>query len=172
MSHAAARAIDYDGESPPGFKPSDGRMRRHAMRTLAGGFAVIEQGTFITGPCAGMMLADLGADVIKVESPEGDPYRAYQAGQYSPHFQAYNRNKRSLALDMKQARDCELFNGLVREADVYIQNFRPGTAGTPGGRRRAAARDSTRAWSTARSAASARAARTSTGRATTRSRRP
>ena len=60
------------------------------------GIRVIEQGTFITGPCAGMMpAADLGADVIKIESPEGDPYRAYQGGQYSPHFQAYNRNKRA-----------------------------------------------------------------------------
>ena len=71
-----------------------------AQPTLAG-IRVLEQGTFITGPCAGMMLADLGADVIKIESPEGDPYRAYQGAQYSPHFQAYNRNKRSLALDMK-----------------------------------------------------------------------
>src|SRR5450631_1360982 len=89
---------------------------------------VVEQGTFITGPCAGMMLADLGADVIKVESPEGDPYRSYQGGQYSPHFQAYNRNKRSLALDLKDTADRELFDGLIREADVFIQNFRPGTA--------------------------------------------
>jgi len=92
------------------------------------GIRIVEQGTFITGPCAGMMLADLGADVSKVESPEGDPYRAYQNGQYSPHFQAYNRNKRSLALNLKDARDHELFDGLIREADVFIQNFRPGTA--------------------------------------------
>jgi crotonobetainyl-CoA:carnitine CoA-transferase CaiB-like acyl-CoA transferase len=92
------------------------------------GIRVLEQGTFITGPCAGMMLADLGADVIKVESPEGDPYRAYQGGQYSPHFQAYNRNKRSLTLDMKLKSDCALFDKLASEADVYIQNFRPGTA--------------------------------------------
>jgi crotonobetainyl-CoA:carnitine CoA-transferase CaiB-like acyl-CoA transferase len=98
------------------------------MEATLAGIRVVEQGTFITGPCAGMMLADLGADVIKVESPEGDPYRAYQGGQYSPHFQAYNRNKRSVALDMKQPADCELFRGLLREADVYIQNFRPGTA--------------------------------------------
>jgi crotonobetainyl-CoA:carnitine CoA-transferase CaiB-like acyl-CoA transferase len=98
------------------------------MQPTLEGIRVVEQGTFITGPCAGMMLADLGADVIKIESPEGDPYRAYQGGQYSPHFQAYNRNKRSIALDMKQANDCELFRSLVREADVYIQNFRPGTA--------------------------------------------
>jgi len=95
--------------------------------TLAG-IRVVEQGTFITGPCAGMMLADLGADVIKIESPDGDPYRAYQGGQYSPHFQAYNRNKRSLALDMKLQSDCALFDKLAGEADVYIQNFRPGTA--------------------------------------------
>ncbi len=95
--------------------------------TLAG-IRVLEQGTFITGPCAGMMLADLGADVIKIESPEGDPYRAYQGGQYSPHFQAYNRNKRSLALDMKLQGDRALFDRLAAEADVYIQNFRPGTA--------------------------------------------
>ena len=92
------------------------------------GIRVVEQGTFITGPCAGMMLADLGADVIKVESPEGDPYRSYQGGHYSPHFQAYNRNKRSLALDLKTAGDRALFDGLIREADVFIQNFRPGTA--------------------------------------------
>src|ERR1039458_10164818 len=95
--------------------------------TLAG-IRVVEQGTFITGPCAGMMLVDLGADVIKIESPEGDPYRSYQSGLYSPHFQAYNRNKRSLALDLKNAQDHALFERLVREADVFIQNFRPGTA--------------------------------------------
>jgi crotonobetainyl-CoA:carnitine CoA-transferase CaiB-like acyl-CoA transferase len=98
------------------------------MTKALAGIRVVEQGTFITGPCCGMMLADLGADVIKIESPGGDPYRAYQGGQYSPHFQAYNRNKRSLMLDMKQDTDRAIFAGLVREADVYIQNFRPGTA--------------------------------------------
>jgi len=90
---------------------------------------VVEQGTFITGPCAGMMLADLGADVIKVESPgSGDPYRTYQEGSYSPHFQAYNRNKRSIALDLNAESDRAIFDGLVAEADVFIQNFRPGAA--------------------------------------------
>jgi crotonobetainyl-CoA:carnitine CoA-transferase CaiB-like acyl-CoA transferase len=92
------------------------------------GIRIVEQGTFITGPCAGMMLADLGADVIKVESPEGDPYRSYQGDHYSPHFQAYNRNKRSIAIDLKNPSDRALFDSLVREADVFIQNFRPGTA--------------------------------------------
>jgi crotonobetainyl-CoA:carnitine CoA-transferase CaiB-like acyl-CoA transferase len=98
------------------------------MGGVLNGIRVIEQGTFITGPCAGMMLADLGADVIKVESPEGDPYRSYQGDHYSPHFQAYNRNKRSIALDLKKPEERGLFDGLVREADVFIQNFRPGTA--------------------------------------------
>src|SRR5258708_20381715 len=98
------------------------------MQPPLAGMRIVEQGTFITGPCAAMMLADLGADGTKHESPDGAPYRSYRGSQYSPHFQADNRNKRSLALDMKDAKDCELFSGLVREADVYIQNFRPGTA--------------------------------------------
>jgi crotonobetainyl-CoA:carnitine CoA-transferase CaiB-like acyl-CoA transferase len=98
------------------------------MQAVLRGVKILEQGTFITGPCAGMMLADLGADVIKIESPGGDPYRAYQGGLYSPHFQAYNRNKRSIVCDLKQPADREVFERLIAEADVYIQNFRPGTA--------------------------------------------
>ena len=101
---------------------------RQRLARALDGIRVVEQGTFITGPCAGMMLADLGADVIKVESPEGDPYRSYQGAAYSPHFQAYNRNKRGIALDLKSDGDRALFEGLIREADVFIQNFRPGTA--------------------------------------------
>lgn len=90
---------------------------------------VVELGTFITGPCAGMMLADLGADVIKIETPgEGDPYRTYQEGHYSPHFQAYNRNKRSIALNLKSDDDKAILDKLVAQADVFIQNFRPGAA--------------------------------------------
>jgi crotonobetainyl-CoA:carnitine CoA-transferase CaiB-like acyl-CoA transferase len=98
------------------------------MKSVLSGIRVVEQGTFITGPCAGMMLADLGADVVKVESPGGDPYRSYQGGQFSPHFQAYNRNKRSIALDLNAAADRKVFDELIANADVYIQNFRPGTA--------------------------------------------
>lgn len=93
------------------------------------GLRVVEQGTFITGPAAAMMLADLGADVVKVEAPgRGDPFRAFGEDLYSPHFQAYNRNKRSLTLDAKSAADQDLFRQLIGTADVYIQNFRPGAA--------------------------------------------
>jgi crotonobetainyl-CoA:carnitine CoA-transferase CaiB-like acyl-CoA transferase len=93
------------------------------------GLKVVEQGTFITGPAAGMLLGDLGADVIKVEMPRtGDPFRAFQGGLYSPHFQTYNRNKRSITLDTKDAADRAVFDALIQEADVYIQNFRPGVA--------------------------------------------
>jgi crotonobetainyl-CoA:carnitine CoA-transferase CaiB-like acyl-CoA transferase len=61
---------------------------------------VLEMGTFITGPAAGMLLADLGANVIKIEQPgTGDPFRAFKGGLYSPHYQTYNRNKRSITLD-------------------------------------------------------------------------
>ncbi len=90
---------------------------------------VVEHGTFITGPAASMLLADLGADVVKVELPcTGDPFRAFKGGLYSPHFQAVNRNKRSITLNTKQADDLAQFDALIREADVYIQNFRPGFA--------------------------------------------
>ena len=93
------------------------------------GLKVIEQGTFITGPAAGMLLGDLGADVVKVEQPKtGDPFRAFKNGLYSPHYQTYNRNKRSIELDTTQAGDLETLDALIADADVYIQNFRPGVA--------------------------------------------
>jgi CoA-transferase family III len=99
------------------------------MAKVLNGVTVLEMGTFITGPAAGMLLADLGADVIKVEQPvTGDPFRAFEGGLYSPHFQTYNRNKRSVTLDTRQPEDRARFDGLAVEADVFIQNFRPGVA--------------------------------------------
>ncbi len=101
------------------------------MRTMAKvleGVRVVEHGTFITGPAAAMLLADLGADVIKVEQPAGDPFRAFRGGLYSPHYQTYNRNKKSVTLDTRKPDELAMFDRLIREADVYIQNFRPGVA--------------------------------------------
>ncbi|HAH17036.1 MAG TPA: CoA transferase [Chloroflexi bacterium] len=88
---------------------------------------VVELGTFITGPCAGMMLADLGADVIKVEQPGvGDPFRGYQGAQYSSQFQTYNARKRSLALNLKSPHAKDILERLLSQADVLLENYRPG----------------------------------------------
>ena len=90
---------------------------------------VLEMGTFITGPAAGMLLADLGATVIKIEQPKvGDPFRAFRGALYSPHFQTYNRNKKSITLDTRMPEDLAVFDALLADADVFIQNFRPGVA--------------------------------------------
>jgi len=99
------------------------------MVKILNGVRVIELGTYITGPAAGMHLADLGADVIKVEKPgTGDPFRAFKGGLYSPHYQTYNRNKRSIALDTSKPDDLAVLHDLIAGADVFIQNFRPGVA--------------------------------------------
>ena len=99
------------------------------MIKVLAGVRVIEQGTFITGPAASMLLGDLGADVVKVEQPlTGDPFRSFKGGLYSPQFQTYNRNKRSVTIDLKNEDDRGEFDRLIAGADVYIQNFRPGVA--------------------------------------------
>ena len=99
------------------------------MAKVLAGLRVVEMGAYITGPAAAMQLGDLGADVIKVERPQtGDPFRAFKGGLYSPHFQTYNRNKRSIALDTAAPADRRVFHDLIASADVFIQNFRPGVA--------------------------------------------
>jgi crotonobetainyl-CoA:carnitine CoA-transferase CaiB-like acyl-CoA transferase len=99
------------------------------MTKILKNIRVIELGTYITGPAAAMHLADLGADVIKVERPGvGDPFRAFKGGLYSPHYQTYNRNKRSIALDTSAPDDLAVLHDLIASADVFIQNFRPGVA--------------------------------------------
>lgn len=91
------------------------------------GILVIELGTMITAPLAGMMLADLGARVIKVEHPKGgDPFRAYRGDLYSPHFSAYNRNKESIQLDLQSESGQDKLHRLLRRADVLLDNYRPG----------------------------------------------
>ncbi|SHJ90156.1 formyl-CoA transferase [Roseomonas rosea] len=97
------------------------------MGSLLPGIRVIELTTMITGSLAGMMLADLGADVVKVENPEGgDPFRSFRGGLYSPHFCAYNRNKRSVALDLRAPDGKAALQALIAASDVLIVNFRPG----------------------------------------------
>jgi len=96
------------------------------MKLLAG-FKILDLGTFITAPYAAMLLAELGADVIKVERPEGgDPFRWFGGGLSSPHFQAHNRHKRSVALDYTKPRGLVLLHQLIAGADALVINVRPG----------------------------------------------
>src|SRR5262245_50402341 len=91
---------------------------------------VIECATFVTGPYAAALLADLGARVIKIESPpEGDPYRYFAPDPvYSFNFAHLNRNKESMMLDLKAAKGKDICIELLKRADVFIENFRPATA--------------------------------------------
>lgn len=94
---------------------------------LLSGIRVLDLGSFITGPFAAMLLAEMGADVIKVEWPDkGDKFRSAGGGQYSPQFQAHNRHKRSVTLDYSCPEGYEVMLDLVRDADVLISNARPG----------------------------------------------
>ena len=93
------------------------------------GIRVLELGNFIAGPFCGMLLGDMGADVIKIERPaRGDQTRAMPplVNGESASFAALNRNKRSLVLDLKQAEAREVVLALVKKSDVFLENNRPG----------------------------------------------
>jgi crotonobetainyl-CoA:carnitine CoA-transferase CaiB-like acyl-CoA transferase len=94
------------------------------------GVRVLDLTTMVAGPVATMMLADQGADVIKVEAPSGDLMRRLAKGRngMNAFFLACNRNKRSLAVDLKTEHGREIVYKLIATADVLIHNFRPGTA--------------------------------------------
>ena len=91
---------------------------------------VVECATFVTGPYAAALLGNLGARVIKIESPpDGDPYRYFAPDpHFSFNFAHLNRNKESLVLDLKSEQGREVCVELLKAADVFIENFRPGTA--------------------------------------------
>ena len=95
------------------------------------GIRVLELGQFIAGPYAGLQLADLGATVVKVERPQGgDAFREFgfaaAAKGYSHNFCAFNRNKLSLTLDIGSPGGQQAFRRMARQADVVLENFRPG----------------------------------------------
>lgn len=92
--------------------------------------SVIECATFVTGPYATALLADLGARVIKIEpAPDGDPYRYFAPDPaFSFNFAHLNRNKESLVVDLKAPKGKEICLELLKTADVFVENFRPGTA--------------------------------------------
>ena len=96
------------------------------------GVRVIEVGQALAGPLAGVLMADMGADVIKIEKPDGgDDARIWGPpfgpdGVTSLYFYSQNRNKRSVALDLKSAADIDKLHRLCETADILIQNLRPG----------------------------------------------
>ncbi len=95
------------------------------------GFRIVDLTSVISGPLATMILADQGADVIKVETPRGGDFTrasANRRGGFSASFVNNNRNKRSIALDLKNPKGLEALMAIVAGADVFIQNFRPGVA--------------------------------------------
>ena len=104
-------------------------MTHNDIRPLDG-VRVLELGNYIAAPTAGRMLADFGAEVIKVERPgTGDELRNWRlyAGSTSMLYRTINRNKKSIVLDLKTERGRELVLELVRHCDVVLENFRPGT---------------------------------------------
>ena len=100
---------------------------RNATLPLAG-VKVIEFCAVASGPFCGMLLADMGAEVIKVEPPDGDTLRQWPpiSNGYSENFASLNRNKKSVVLNLKSDEDVAIARRLILDADVVIENNRPG----------------------------------------------
>ena len=95
------------------------------------GFRIVDLTSMVSGPFATMILADQGADVIKVENPNGGDHSRHVAterGGLSASFANNNRNKRSIVLDLKHAKGIDTVKRLINSADVLVENFRPGVA--------------------------------------------
>src|SRR5699024_9504795 len=91
---------------------------------------IIDLTRLLSGPYATMMLSDLGAEVIKVETKTGDDSRHFGPpfiGDWSTYFISVNRNKRSISLNLKEKKGKEVFLKLIKDADVVVENFKPGT---------------------------------------------
>lgn len=99
-----------------------------ASTSVLAGVKILDLSRVLAGPYCGGLLADMGADVVKIESPGGDDARhlgPFSQGE-SVYFAQLNRGKRSIVLDLKSAEDHQRFLDLVRQADVVLENFRPG----------------------------------------------
>ena len=134
------------------------------------GLRILELTQVMAGPFCGQVLADMGADVIKVEPPEGDSTRRTlgfrMQGDDTAAFLAVNRNKRSLTLDLKAPEHQAVFHRLVGDADVVLENYRPGVAARLGADWETLS-GSTRGSCTRACRASGRPGRTRSARATT-----
>ncbi len=99
------------------------------MAQALGGIRILDLSNYIAGPFAAMLLADMGAAVVKIENTNGgDPFRKWgrEPRMYSPLFRSYNRNKRAMTLNLRHAEGKEIFLRMVEEADIVIENYRPG----------------------------------------------
>ena len=97
------------------------------MSGALAGIKVVEAASYVTGPFASQLLADMGAEVIKIEEPKrGDPFRGWGERNYAATFCSLNRNKRSITLDLRSDEATEIARKLAASTDVLIQNFRPG----------------------------------------------
>jgi crotonobetainyl-CoA:carnitine CoA-transferase CaiB-like acyl-CoA transferase len=105
-------------------------MEDNERRGPLAGVRVVETTVYMAGPYAGMMLADLGADVIKIETAKGDPFRRYgrPTTPFSAVFANLNRSKQSVVLDLKDPAGRDALLGLIAEADVFLANWRAGVA--------------------------------------------
>jgi CoA:oxalate CoA-transferase len=107
---------------------TEDRSGEHSSRPLVG-IRVLELGRVLAGPFCGMLLADIGAEVIKVEPPRGDDARTF--GPFvdgaSAYYRLLNRNKLGISLDLKRSDQLTVLQRLVERSDVLIENFRPGT---------------------------------------------
>jgi crotonobetainyl-CoA:carnitine CoA-transferase CaiB-like acyl-CoA transferase len=110
------------GAGRPSAPAPTGDLRAPSSRVLEG-LRVVDASSFIAGAFGPALLADYGADVVKVEAPDGDPYRIFALG-----FLAVNQGKRGLQLDLKDPSDRQTYLELVGQADVVIDNLRPATA--------------------------------------------
>src|SRR4051812_24307121 len=127
----AARAAEIDG--------APARLQEEAMspditpeeKLPLSGTLVLDCSTFLAGPFAAGVLGEFGAEVIKIEQPKGgDPFRKYGTpapGGDTLAFLSEDRNRGSMTLDLKAARGAAIFRRLAAEADVVVENFRPGT---------------------------------------------
>ena len=97
------------------------------MNGALAGIKIVEAASYVTGPFASQLLADMGAEVVKIEEPKrGDPFRGWGERNYAATFCSLNRNKKSITLDLRVDAGRDIALRLASEADVLIQNFRPG----------------------------------------------
>lgn len=99
---------------------------REAQGPLAG-LRVVDLSRLVAGNMISLQLGDFGADVIKVEPPQGDPLREWKEDGHSLFWTVYGRNKRSIALNLRESGDMATLRDLIKASDVFIENFRPGT---------------------------------------------